>query len=108
MELNVYTIYDTAAKAYNTPFFMQNHGLATRAFSDQVNSKQENQIANHPEQFILFHIGSYDDQTGLFNQLDISQALGKGIDFKEQSTDVTELSTLINDFRELIKSTKGN
>ena len=55
MKLNVYTIYDDTAKAYMQPFFMHNHGLAVRAFTDQVNRNDENNPLNkHPEQFTLY------------------------------------------------------
>lgn len=63
----MYSIYDKAAKAYNTPFFMHNKALAIRAFSDNVNSKEENNISKHPDQFSLFYLGEYDDSKAQFN-----------------------------------------
>jgi hypothetical protein len=82
MNINVYTIYDEAAKAYITPFFMQNDGLAIRAFQDNVNSKDESNIAKHPEQFTLFKIGVYDDQRGVIDRIEHLKALGNGLEFK--------------------------
>ena len=70
MILKVYSIYDKAAKAFNTPFFMHNKALAIRAFEDNVNSAEENNIGKHPEQFSLFCLGEYDDSKGTFNLLD--------------------------------------
>jgi hypothetical protein len=50
MKLNVYSIYDDTAKAYMQPFFLHNHGLAVRAFVDQVNRDDANNpLALHPE-----------------------------------------------------------
>ena len=86
MKLNIYSIYDSAAKAYMSPFFMHNHGLAIRAFSDQVNSQQENQIKNHPEQFTLFMIAEYNDQSGYITPLETPAPLGKGNEFQTQET----------------------
>lgn len=63
MELNMYSILDTAAKAYNTPFCMQNDALAIRAFSHNVNDETTT-INKNPEQFSLYHIGVFDDQSG--------------------------------------------
>ena len=65
MKLNMYSIYDKAAQAFNTPFFMHNKGLAMRAFEDNINSKEENNISKHPEHFSLYCVGEYDDSTGM-------------------------------------------
>ena len=64
MITQVYSIYDKAAQAYITPFFMHNKALAMRAFQDNVNAKDENNISKHPEQFSLFCLGEYNDSTG--------------------------------------------
>ena len=66
----MYSIYDKAAKAFNTPFFMHNKALAIRAFEDNVNSAEDNNISKHPEQFSLFCLGEYDDSTAKFEILD--------------------------------------
>lgn len=65
MKLIAYSIFDKAAAAYNTPFFMHNKALAIRAFQDNVNSTEENNISKHPEHFSLFEVGEYDDSTGV-------------------------------------------
>ena len=70
MKLQAYTIFDKAAKAFNTPFFMHNKALAIRAFGDNVNAKDENNISKHPEHFALMHIGEYDDASGKFSPID--------------------------------------
>ena len=84
MELNVYSIFDSAAQAFTQPFFMQNDGLAIRAFMDNVNSKEPNNICEHPEHFTLFKIAEFDDQTGTMKNLETNKSLGLGITFKEQ------------------------
>lgn len=63
MKLKAYAILDTAAGAYNTPFFMQNDGMALRAFTDTGNS-EDSLVGKHPDQFYLYRIGSYDDSSG--------------------------------------------
>ena len=63
MKLNVYSIHDSAAKAFTQPFFMHNDGLAIRAFQGNVNSKEGNNISDHPDQFTLYKIGEFDDVT---------------------------------------------
>jgi len=64
MNLNIYSIFDSAAQAFTQPFFMHNDGLAIRAFQDNVNAS-DNNIANHPHQFSLYKLGTYDDSNGL-------------------------------------------
>ena len=60
MKLNMYSIYDTAASAYTSPFFMHNDGLAIRAFQDNANTA-ESQINKHPRQFHLYKVAVWDD-----------------------------------------------
>lgn len=69
MQINFYSIFDSAAKAFTQPFQMHNDTLAKRAFADNVNSTDENNISKHPEQFSLYHIGIFDDQTGIIDAL---------------------------------------
>ena len=98
MKLNVYTIYDDTAKAYMQPFFMHNHGLAVRAFTDQVNRNDENNPLNkHPEQFTLYYVGEFDDQTGNLELRD-HQSLGKGVSYKE--TAIEEAQAIANAFEQ--------
>jgi len=88
MKLNVYSIFDSAAKAYTAPFFMHNDGLAIRAFQDNVNAEQENNISKHPDQFTLFKIGEFDDATGEI-KTDVIKSLGTGLEYKN-SPDISE------------------
>jgi hypothetical protein len=88
MKLNVYSIFDSAAKAYTSPFFMHNDGLAIRAFQDNVNAEQENNISKHPDQFTLFKIGEFDDATGEI-KTDVVKSLGTGLEYKN-SPDISE------------------
>jgi hypothetical protein len=93
MKLNVYSIFDSAAKAYTSPFFMHNDGLAIRAFQDNVNAEQENNISKHPDQFTLFKIGEFDDATGEI-KTDVVKSLGTGLEYKNSpdiSDDIAQL-----------------
>lgn len=58
----MYALYDSAINAFMTPFFVVNDGAAIRSISDAVNSEQENNLKNHPEQFTLFRLGEYNDK----------------------------------------------
>lgn len=80
----MYSIFDSAAKAYATPFFMQNDGLAIRAFQSNVNAEEENNISKYPDQFTLFKIGSYNDETAEIDPITPS-SLGNALNFKTET-----------------------
>ena len=69
MILKAYAIRDSKAKAFMAPFFLPNDGVAIRAFSDNVNSESANQISKHPDDFVLYSTGAWDDETGTFQSI---------------------------------------
>lgn len=68
MELKIYSIRDVKASFFGRPFFCHNNGVAVRSFSDLVGDQQSD-VNKHPGDFDLFHIGSYDDITGVITPL---------------------------------------
>jgi hypothetical protein len=59
-------VKDRAADAFGRPLFVPSVGLAIRSFADEVNrSDSENQMFNHSDDFDLYEIGSFDDNTGI-------------------------------------------
>jgi hypothetical protein len=101
MKVNIYTMYDEAAKAYTQPFFAQHDGLALRMFEDMVNSEQKNNISEHPDQFTLFSIGIWDDEVAELKQ-DTVKSLGNGLQYKKPS----EKENLEVKIDELLKTLK--
>lgn len=63
MLLNVYSIFDVKGKCFGQPFFMAHNGIALRSFSDLIQDKNTT-ICKHPEDFKLYLIGEYDDNSG--------------------------------------------
>ena len=63
MELRVYSIYDSKAGAFNTPFFMATDELAIRAAKDTVSDK-ETIFHRHPDDFVLYQVGVFNNTTG--------------------------------------------
>lgn len=61
----MFAAYDSAAKAYLSPFQLPREEMAIRAFTDVVNS-QNHDFANHPEDYALFLLGEFDNRTGQF------------------------------------------
>lgn len=83
MILEVFTIFDAKAGAYNTPFYLPTRGAAIRAFSDTV-ADSETMFHKHPEDFTLFILGSYDDSSAIFSMLETPHPLGLAQDFKDK------------------------
>jgi len=68
MKLTLCTVKDRAADAYGRPMFVPSTGIAIRSFSDEINRQAEdNQMYNHSDDFDLYELGEFDDNTGLFS-----------------------------------------
>ena len=63
MQFNVYAVFDTASGIYDRPFVMQSDGQALRAFGD-IAVDAEHPIGKHPEDYSLFRLGMFNDNTG--------------------------------------------
>jgi len=67
MKLTLCTVKDRAADAYGRPMFVPSTGVAIRSFSDEINrADADNQLYNHPDDFDLYELGEFDDNTGKF------------------------------------------
>jgi len=79
----VCAVFDSAINSYGQPFFVPHVGSALRSFVDEVNRKApDNQLSGHPEDFALFHLADFDDETGKFSETDrgiVSLARGKDV-----------------------------
>lgn len=79
MKMIVCTIKDRAADAYGRPFYVPAVGVAIRSFQDEVNlASDESQIHQHPDDFDLFELGSYDDGTAQFELFETPRLLMLG------------------------------
>lgn len=65
MKMYVFSVFDKAVNAYNTPFYARTTAEAIRSFGGLVNDASTN-VAKHPSDFVLFVLGAYDDNSGLF------------------------------------------
>lgn len=64
MIYQMYSVHDTAVKIFLPPVFARTHGEAERQFAWNVNNKDNGHLFNSPSNFALFHIGTYNDETG--------------------------------------------
>lgn len=78
MQLKIYSIRDAKAEIFNAPFYKNTHGEAERDFSMLVN-EEKSKINKFPEDYDLYHLGSFDDQTGKAEWNDTPQHVTKAI-----------------------------
>lgn len=78
MELKAFSIRDAKAEIFNPPFFTKTHGEAERTFTELVRD-EKTMVGKYPDDYDLYFIGSYDDQTGKIKALDTPQHLIKAV-----------------------------
>lgn len=66
MKMQILAVRDIKADVYGVPMFVPNIAAALRNFADQVNDPESGMLNKHPEDFELYHLGSYDDTNAVF------------------------------------------
>ena len=65
-------VKDSAVQAFNRPFFVPTTAVATRSFTDEVNrNATDNQMFAHPDDFELWEVGRFDDETGVLAPVEL-------------------------------------
>ncbi|QXP08593.1 MAG: nonstructural protein [Arizlama microvirus] len=82
MKYKIVSVRDRAADVFSVPNFVLNIGAAIRSFGDEIRKPGTDQVPNmfnkHPEDFDLYSLGEYDDETGEFSPTRPQQiAVGK-------------------------------
>lgn len=62
--MRVFAIYDRKAEGYQAPFAVPTIGQAERAFMDAC-SEPGTDLSKHPEDYSLYCVGSFDQQSGV-------------------------------------------
>jgi hypothetical protein len=78
MTQKIYSIRDSKAEYFTQPFFKKTHGEAERDFT-MLAKDEKSQIAQFPEDYDLYYIGDYDDQTGKMTPLDTPHHIIKAV-----------------------------
>lgn len=78
--MKVFTVYDVKAEAYLNPFIMRSKGEATRGFADEAN-REDSSIGKHPQDYVLFELGSFDELTGKFDLHAAPESLGVALEY---------------------------
>lgn len=78
MIIKVLAIRDRQLDAFMRPFFVATIGAAVRGFQDEIN-RDDSEMKKHPDDYDLFHLADWDDQSGKFETLATPQqvAIGK-------------------------------
>lgn len=78
MILKVYSIRDSKTGIFNSPFFNHTNGEAERNFRDLCND-DKSMPGRHPEDYDLYHLGEYDDNTGKMSAKDTPEHMVKAV-----------------------------
>jgi len=63
----VCSVHDTASDLFGQPFFVPAPAAAIRSVGDETNRQAaDNPLYNHPEDFVLYSLGTFDDVSGAF------------------------------------------
>jgi hypothetical protein len=90
MKLQVFAIRDIKGEYYFHPMYSENTQTALREFSDLINGK-DNRFAAHPEDYMFFHLGEWDNKTGVITYKKEPSSLGIGIDFAKNKPVLPEI-----------------
>lgn len=63
------SVLDLKAEFFGKPFAARTPGEAIRIFTDGINDNQTT-LHQHPEDFALYHLADYDDQTGIVTRIE--------------------------------------
>lgn len=74
MKYQVCAVYDSKARAFLPPIFVSNVDVGLRAVRNAANDPQQ-QIGRNPEDYIFFHLGTWDDDDSLFGLFDVPKHL---------------------------------
>lgn len=80
MTYKVMAIRDLKVNIFNMPWFALSIGQAIRNFGDLVQDPQSAQN-KHPEDYNLYQLGEFDDETGAFQNLVAPTHVASGKDF---------------------------
>ncbi|WNK12431.1 MAG: nonstructural protein [Microvirus sp.] len=74
MIIQMFSVYDKKTQLFSQPFPSGNAESAIRAFQD-AQSDGNTLLAKHPNDFALYHVGSFDDSEGIFQQLNNAEQI---------------------------------
>lgn len=78
MKREMLSIRDSVAGEYGSPIFVASLGVALRQLSDDLapGGQAPDVMKTHAADYEIFHLGSFDSETGLFTLFDRPVSLG--------------------------------
>lgn len=74
----VYSIRDAKAEYFTPPFYKKTHGEAERDFRTLVKDEKST-VNKYPDDYDLYYLGEYNDETGVIKSLDTPQHILKAV-----------------------------
>ena len=99
MKLEIYSIYDFASKTYNAPYYQKTDEAALQHFVSLTND-ENSLISKFPDQFALFNIGIFNDESGFIETYDQPKRLGLAKDFLSKDVQKELLLKRLTEFLE--------
>jgi len=90
MTTELFSIWDSAAQRYLEPFFAPTIEYAIRQFRQAVN-KPDHQFNLYPEDYTLFHVGSFDQEEGQLQPLATPHSLGVAMSFIQKPSEALKV-----------------
>lgn len=76
--MKILSVHDAKVNAFAQPFFMRTQAEAMRGWIEVVNDPST-QFNKHPEDFNLFLLGDFDEDTGVITPLNAPNAVASAI-----------------------------
>lgn len=80
MQTKVYSLFDRKVGVHSVPMFFTHEGYFLRAVMEIVKDPNTN-VGRHPADFELLYLGTFDDNTGRFDQAEGVKSLGYAVAF---------------------------
>lgn len=81
MKTELFSVFDAVLGRYNEPFNARTVDRAKAMFAEVCNNPNSD-ICKYPSEYTLFHIGSFDMETGLPTPQNTPISLGVAIEYK--------------------------
>jgi hypothetical protein len=81
--LLLFSVFDSKLGEYNSPMVFPSRGVAFRSFLDEAGRVDpSNAVNKHPEDFSLYHVGTFDSVSGTFVSLPTPDLVVRASDFE--------------------------
>lgn len=84
MKHQIIAVFDRGIQAYMRPFTTPHRNAALRSFTDEAN-REDSEICKHPEDYDLYQVGEFDENTGQITGLDRPELIARGQDLKRSN-----------------------